>query len=144
MSPFASARVIPTAWSAHHRPVVAGTRTATCTITTAGTDSAWTPETGMQPGTRTTVHTGTCRVQALDNAPDAADAAAQDVTASRYLVVVDHDAPEIALGARVHIDTCPDDARLVAKTLTVKDSRHASLRWERDLICELDQSNQTP
>lgn len=142
MSPFPSARVIPAGWSEHHRPVVAGTRTAQCTITTTGTASGWDPVTGPTPGTRTTLHTGSCRVQALDNNEGAVDAAAQDITVSRYLVVIDHTAAEVPIGARVKVTVCPDDQQLVGKTLTVKDVRHASLRVERDLICTLDATNQ--
>lgn len=143
MSPFASARVIPPLWSEHHRPVVAGTMTATCTVTVVGTESDWDPTTGPTPGTETVVYpSGPCRVQALDNATGEADAAEQDVTVSLYLVVLPWDAGTIPDGARVHVDTCPDDPQLAGLELSVQAVRHASLRWERDLICELDLTNQ--
>jgi hypothetical protein len=143
VSPLPSGRVIHPAWSEHHRPVVASTLTAACTITTTGTPGDWDPTTGPTPGTEDTLYpSGPCRIQALDNATGEADAAEQNVTVSLYLVVIPWDAGPIVTGARVHVDTCSDDVQLEGMELTVQAVRHASLRWERDLICELDLSNQ--
>nr|WP_297424783.1 DUF6093 family protein [uncultured Actinotalea sp.] len=142
MSPLPGTRVVHPRWSGHHRPTTAGSRTATCTITTGGAGD-WSPTTGPTAGTATVVHTGTCRVQALNSGANAVDAAGQIVVRRPYLVTIISDAPDIPVGARVRIDTCPNDARLIGKTLTVADPKYGSLRFDRDLLCDLDLTNQT-
>lgn len=139
--PLASTRVIHPDWQAHHTPVAAGTRTGTCTITTGATGAGWNPTTGPTPGTPTTVHTGTCRVEDLSRSVNPRDVAGQGVTPFPYLVAVAVDAPTIPDGARVHIDTCPEDPRLVNKTLIVVISSYGDSRLERVLGCTLDPGN---
>lgn len=139
--PFPTTRVIHEDWEALHRPVAAGAMTAVCTVTTGGA-GGWDPDTGPSPGTPTTVHTGPCRVQALNSGANAADAAGQLVIERPYLVAVAADAPEIPARARVHVDECVGDPHLVGKVLTVVDPKYGSLRFERDLLCNLDLTNQ--
>lgn len=141
MSPFPATEVIPDGWAEHHRPTIHGSMTATCTITTGGS-GGWTPGGGPTPGTATTLYSGPCRVQALNSGANAVDAAGQLTVERPYLVAVDAAAADIPAGARVHVTTCPDDAHLVGKTLTVADPKYGSLRFERDLLCDLDLSNQ--
>lgn len=143
MSPFPSTQVIHDDWSAHHQPVAAGTRTGTCTITT-GAGAGWTPTAGAGAGTAgTTLYAAkSCRVQDLIRSTRATDAAGQPVAEHPYLVAIDADAPDIPVGARVHIDTMPDDPRLVGKILVVAASSYASVRFERDLTCDFDPTNQ--
>lgn len=142
MSPLPGTRVVHPRWSEHHQATTAGARTATCTITTGGAGE-WSPTTGPTAGEANVLHTGTCRVQALDSGANAADAAGQIVVQRPYLVTVDSGAPDIPVGARVRIDTCPDDPHLAGKTLTVADPKYGSLRFDRDLLCDLDLTNQT-
>lgn len=156
MCPLQSASVIHPDWSAHHQPVAAGTLTGKCTITIPGSAGGWDPEHGPTPGTPgQTLHTGPFRAQALTAHNQARDAAGQAVTIRNYLVVVEADAPtapdtdpdevpDIPTGARITVDECPDDPRLVGKVLTVTGVTYASHRFERDLYADLDLSNQPP
>lgn len=142
MAPFPSARVIPNGWAEHHRPVVENAMTAACIITAGGT-GGWSPTTGPGAGTApATLYTGPCRVQALNSGAGPDDAAGQSTIERPYLVAIRADVGEISVGARVKVITCPDDARLVGKTLTVREVRYGSQRWERDLVCDLDLTNQ--
>ena len=144
MSPFATTRVIHPLWAEHHRAVVAGTLTGTCTISGPGTAGTWTPTGGPgTPAVPSPIHAGPCRVQATANQPRTADAADQDVTTPLYLVVIDRDAPMIPVGSVVHIDTSPDDPTFAGMDLTVRSESHGTLTWERDLTCTLDLSNQS-
>lgn len=117
--------------------------TALCTITTGGT-AGWDPTTGAGTGTAPTrlYDARACRVQDLTRAARPADAAGQPVGAFPYLVAIEDDAADIPKGARVHIDACTDDPRLAGKTLVVAVTAYASLRFERDLFCNLDPQNQ--
>ena len=144
--PFDSTRVIHPDWSGHHMPVTEGAMGATCTITTGGA-GGWDPDTGPTPGTPTTLYTGRCRVQAQANAAAERDAADQLVTVSTYLVALPASCPGVPVGdqgAKVTI-TAMDangDQALIGAVLTVQSNPTASLRWERDLTCTLDQTNQ--
>lgn len=144
--PFGNTHVIPPGWARHHMPVTEGAMGATCRVTTGG-EGTWTPETGPTPGTPTTLYEGPCRVQALANNESDRDAADQLVALARYLVVLDADSPGVPVGdqgAQVRILTVDDngDTALAGKVLTVDADAHSSLRWERDLTCTLDTTNQ--
>lgn len=142
MSPFAGTRVVHPSWAAHHRPTAHGTMTATCTIGTGGA-GGWDPVTGPSvPEFPTTLYTGPCGVLPLARGERTGDAAGQNVTDHPYAVAITATAGEIPKGARVRIDTCPDDTQLVGKVLTVAETQFASLRFERDLLCDLDPANQ--
>ncbi|PYG00165.1 hypothetical protein SAMN05216184_104104 [Georgenia satyanarayanai] len=146
--PFPSTRVIHPDWSAHHQPVATGTLTGRCTITapTAAAAGGWDPQTGpttpADPGPGAQVHVGAFRAQALTTREQSRDAAGQDVSPRAYLFAVAADAAETPVGARVRVDECPDDPQLVGKVLTVTGVTHASHRFERDLYCDLDLTNQ--
>lgn len=143
MCPFPAARVIHPDWAVHHRPTAHGTLTATCTITTGG-GGGWDPITGPiaaeEPAA--TLYTGLCGVLPLARGERTGDAAGQDVTDHPYAVAINAAAGEIPKGARVRIDTCPDDTQLVGKVLTVAETSFSSVRLERDLLCDLDPANQ--
>lgn len=144
--PFDSTHVIHPDWSGHHMPVTEGAMGATCTITTGGA-GGWDPDAGETDGTPTTHYTGRCRVQAQANAAAERDAADQLVTVSTYLVALPASCPGVPVGdkgAKVTI-TAMDangDQELIGAVLTVQSNPTASLRWERDLTCTLDQTNQ--
>lgn len=145
--PFDSTRVIHPDWAQHHMPVTEGAMGATCTIATGGA-GGWDPTTGpTTTGMPTTLYTGPCRVQAQANAASERDAAGQLVTVSTYLVALPASSPGVPVGdqgAKVTI-TAMDangDQALIGKVLTVQSNPTASLRWERDLTCTLDQTNQ--
>lgn len=144
--PFPTTRVIPTGWSAHHRPAMASTRNATCQITdpTRETPGQFDPNTGTTsapvpfivypaPGMP-----GTCRVQEIDSATTAMQAG-QEVTQRRYLVAIDADAAPVEPGWPVTVTACGNDPQLVGQTLYVADVQLGSERFERDLICTHNQ-----
>lgn len=139
--PLPSTKVIHPRWSDHHAPVPAGAMTATCTAYIGG-EGSWDPVNGATPGETTPLYVGPCRAQALNRSAGEADSAGQPVVEHPYLVVINRDAAELPIGTRVLIDTCPDDPQLVGKVLTVADITMGSLRWERDLLCDLDITNQ--
>ena len=130
--------VIPADWSAAPRVVMAGTWRATCTITRAGAPGAYDDDLGYTPaGTASTIYTGPCRVQALDQQAQTEPAAGQDVTIGDYLVVVPHTVA--ALVSDVVTVTAAEDPELIGRTLTVTAATYGSESWERDLTCSLDQ-----
>ena len=141
--PLASTRVIHANWAAHHRPVAQGAMTAECTISSLGTLSGWDPVTGPTPALPPVVlYTGPCRVQSRVARAGEADAAGQPVTRRPYLVAIPAVSADIPVTARVHMDACTGDTHLVGKTLTVGDVVYAAERFERDLTCTLDLTNQ--
>lgn len=146
MSPFPSTKVVHPRFAEHHAPVTEGAMTATCEVAvhTAGT---WNPTDGSVPGDKTVLYTGPCRVQALSNQPADSDAAGQPTTGHTYLIVLPMDQPTIPAGdagAKVTVLTVDTngDAELVSRVLTVRDVKYSSLRWERDLTCTDDLTNQ--
>lgn len=144
--PFPGTTVIPAGWAAHHKPVTEGAMGATCRITTGGA-GGWDPINGNTPGTPTVLYAGKCRVQAQATTPTTGDAAGQLVTQHAYLVAITADSPVVPAGdagAKVEIVTVDanGDAALVGRILTVSDARYSSLRWERDLTCIDDHTNQ--
>ncbi|MBE7701264.1 hypothetical protein H9623_13265 [Oerskovia sp. Sa1BUA8] len=145
--PFPGTTVIPAGWAAHHKPVTEGAMGATCRITTGGA-GGWNPDTGATgPGAETVLYEGKCRIQAQATTPTTGDAAGQLVTQHTYLVVIPSDQPIIPTGdagAKVRVLTVDQngDAALPGRILTVSDARYSSLRWERDLTCIDDHTNQ--
>jgi hypothetical protein len=141
--PLAGTRVIPSGWSDHHRPVVAGTRTGTVAWRKpAGTKGAFNGATGTQAATPATAYfTGSARIQALAEAGATSETGGQQVTITGYLVTVAWDATDQFevddLGEVAAVDANGDPG-LVGKTLIVKSVARGSLVWERDLYCTLD------
>lgn len=137
--------VIPTGWSAAHRPTTEGTHTSVCTIRHPGrTVGAFDPATGTYPGLARAGHyTGPCRVQrlpALEQTPEVAD---EQVPTVGYIVAVAWDAaPGVAVGDVVTI-TSPGpngDPTLAGVDLVVGSFARGSLSWERVLRCTENQS----
>ncbi len=144
--PFDTTHVIHPAWARHHMPVTEGAMGATCRITVGG-EGGWTPEAGPTPGVPVILYDGRCRVQAEPTNEAQHDAAGQLVTTQTYLVAIPADSPAVPVGdqgAKVEILTVDDngDADLVGRVFTVTGARYSSLRWERDLTCTDDQTNQ--
>lgn len=143
--PFAGTKVIPPGWSDHHRPVAAGTMTATCNLRLPGvTSGSFNSTSGTQGGTPNTPYlTGAkCRLQAQSIGEKGVEhlVADQQVTTMLYLVAIDWStggAVEPAVGHLVDVVTA-EDATMVGRTLTVKAVVRGSLVWERDLICTDD------
>lgn len=147
LMPLPGAQIIHPRWAAHYRPGVTTGHDSTCTVTSSPAESGggWSPTTGAVPPTAApgaALYSGGCRIEAVDRANVPVDAAGQPVAERPYTVALDHDAPEILVGARVRVDACPDDPQLVGKILSVTDVQYGPPRWERVLLCDLDLSNQ--
>lgn len=131
--------VIGADWSAHHRPVVAGTWTATVAIRRPGvTQGGFNEETGTydDPQPYPPHHTGKARVQVEPMFSGERDSAGQEVTVAGYLVVVDRDTSvDTEVGDICKVTAVDDngDPALVDRELTVSGVAYGSLAWERDL-----------
>lgn len=128
--------VVPTGWEAAHAAPAAGTMTATVEIRQPGGTQEW------DDASESTVTvpfapyaTVAARVQALTNDAQVVDAAEQSVTVSGYLVTV----PADTSPARGHLVTvtATNDPLLEGRELRVTDVVLGSLRFERDLFCDL-------
>ncbi|MFC8732177.1 DUF6093 family protein [Luteimicrobium sp. NPDC057192] len=142
--PFDTTTVIPPTWSEHHRPVTEGAMSATIRLENPG-ESGWDPVNGSTPGTPTVLWSGLARVQQNDTQSGQADAVDQDVALTTYLVVIPKDAPQPTADVTSVVITGNaenGDPDLVGKRFTVRSVETGSLTWERDLTCELDQTNQ--
>jgi hypothetical protein len=139
-------RVIPTDWSAHHRPVLATTRTATVTLRApGGTAGVFDPVTGTSSNTPfAAYYTGTARIQVVSVFGHDVLAAEQEVSTLRYAVTLDSVVSGVALGHLVRVTAVDDngDVDLVGRDLTVEGILRGSLHWERRLICTDDLETQ--
>lgn len=140
MCPLPNTRVIPVDWSAHHRPVVADTWTATVTIRRpGGTQGAFDEATGTYPVTPYAAHySGKARIQVQPIFSGERDAAGQVVSVAGYLVVVDlatSDETKVDDVVKITAVDTNGDPSLVNRELTVSGVARGSLVWERDLTC---------
>ena len=140
-------QIIPDAWAAHHRPVVEGSFTATCMVTSRAAG----PPIGMDDPVESVVaHSVPCRVQQQNAGGDGAGlVAGQELTTRRYLVVVPS-ALDIdwATGTKGHQVTVTSvrrdgDPMLVGRRFDVEQALTGSEVWERDLICTDNQTQNT-
>lgn len=132
--------VIPSDWSAHHRPVVEGTFTAEVEIREpGGTPGPRDPGTGVVPVTPHAAHYADgARIQVAPVFSAERDSAGQEITVAGYLVVVNRDtSAQTEVGHVVKVTAVDDngDPALVDRELTVSGVAYGSLSWERDLIC---------
>lgn len=132
--------VIPEGWSAHHRPALASTHSATVELRHAGgTPGTFDRETGKWTGgtSITPYFTGPARVQILPGAEQEAIAGEQEVTTLGYAVMLGHALAEMQLTdlAKVTAVDSNGDTWLVGRELTVTSIESGSLHWERRLLC---------
>lgn len=131
--------VIPTDWSAHHRPVVASTHTSTVTLRHAGgTRGTFNDATGQWTNTPHAAYfTGLARVQVLDAGEQDRAAGEQQVSTLGYAVMLDESVNAMQLGDVCEVTAVDDngDDWLVGRELTVESIEGSSLHWERRLIC---------
>lgn len=136
--PLPGTRVIPTGWEAAHQPTVAGTMTATCTITRRASATGaptFNANTGRSVYPEpTTVYTGPCRLQALVRRSGLVDIGAEPVAPHIYQVTIPLDATPVQVDDQVEV-TDATDSRADGTKLTVTDVRQGSLVWERLLLC---------
>lgn len=130
---------IPVDWSAHHRPVLAGTRTATVTLRRpGGTPGAFDPVTGSYPSTPFAAYLETeARIQVLPSNDQVRLAGEQEYSTLGYQVTLDHEATGVQLDDLVTVTAVDDngDTDLVGRELTVESIERGSLHWERVLVC---------
>lgn len=145
--PFPSTRVIPDAWSQHHQPVVEGAFNATIIMTdpSRSTPGQWDPDTGTYGPSQLYIVVGgatdpnadwregvPCRIQRQRD-DRAVDHAAQDIVIRLYLIQLPADVPDIEVGYRAEVLTCPNDPLFVGEYLTATDVLHGSERFNRDV-----------
>jgi len=129
--PFPNSRVIPAGWEAHHRPVLATTRTATITFTRLSGTPVFDPVTGSTSQPKTTVYSGLFRIQ--EQQVTVTDAAAERITTHAYQV---SGAAEVDLKIDdVGTVDASNDPTLVGRKLRVTDIQRGSLLFERTFTC---------
>jgi hypothetical protein len=131
--PFPGSRVIVPRWEAHHRPVLATTRTAMITFRRISGPPVHDPATGSTDQPRTVVYTGSCRIQEHQINAHSAVAGAELITTHAYQVSLD----VAAALQKDDIGTvdASNDPTLVGRELRVNDIQRGSLLFERDVIC---------
>lgn len=141
-------QVIPDGWAAHHRPVVEGSFTATCMITSRADG----PPIGFdEPVNSVVAHSVPCRVQQQNAGAAGALVAGQELTVRQYLIVVPADLDldlEWQAGTTGHqvmvTSVRPDgDPHLVGRRFDVDQVLTGSEVWERDLLCTDNQTQNT-
>lgn len=136
LMPRPGSRVIPTGWSAHHRPVAEGTMTGACTIRDPAQDTQgeFDDETGTYPTVPADpYYTGVCRAQ-QQKQPQVATTGEQRVSTHDYLVTVPASVAGVKLGHIVTVTSAVDPS-LIGRPLKVVDVMRGTEMWERDLIC---------
>lgn len=130
--PLPGSRVIPANWSEHHRPTVAGGRTATCVITRKGTNGTTHPDGSWSPGAQQVIFEGTCRI--TRDADDEAHPVigGRRITTMRYLIEIDAAAPEIFIEDVVSV-TAPNSVSLDGRSFRVQGIRITNEEWSRAL-----------
>lgn len=131
--------VITPDWSAHHRPILDGTRTATVALRRpGGTPGAFDPATGTYPSTPfPAYYTGPARVQVLPANDQVRLLAEQQVSTLGYQVTLDYEVAGVQLDDLLAVTAVDDngDDDLVGRDLTVESIERGSLHWERRLLC---------
>lgn len=120
----------------HHRPALAGTRTATIDLRVLGTTRQWNPTTKQTETTPTPAYATAvpARIQELDTAAQRVETALDEETVSDFLVAVDAEAAATTqAGHLIDVAGC-SDAQLVGRTLHVDRVVRGSLRFERHLF----------
>lgn len=130
-------QVIPDGWEQHHEPTAYGAMTGTCSITRPSALTTFDESTGTTTADEPTVlYTDACRVQALDNEQQTGSAG-QLVSVRRYLVTVARTLNDVQPGDQVEVTD--GDPHLAGRTLNVTDVTAGTLRWQRDLHCQLNE-----
>lgn len=139
--------VIPTDWSAHHRPAANSTHTATVQLRRpGGVQGEFDRVTGTTPVTPyPPYYEGAARIQLLPSETQEVEAAEQEVSLARYAVMLDAAVTGFALEDLCQVTAVDDngDAWLVGRELTVYAFESGSLHWERRLLCRDNLETQT-
>jgi len=136
--PLPGTRVIHPRFQEHHQPTVRGQMTAACRVTRPSpTPTGWDDEAGrsIYPEPML-IYEGMCRAQRQVDG-EQVTVADRTTTVTRVVVTVPFDAATFAVNDVVEMTKCHDDVDLVGLRLKVRDIRHASIAWQRDLVCDL-------
>ncbi len=139
--PLKHTRLIHSRFQAHHEPVVAGQMTAECTITrttSTGTVPAFDEVIGRSiPPTPTTVYSGACRIQMQSDTSGNTEVGQRMVAGATCRVTIPHDTDLIQVNDIVLVTAAGDDPALVGLRLVVTGAHRSSIRWQQDIVCEL-------
>jgi Family of unknown function (DUF6093) len=131
--------VIPADWSAHHRPVLSTTHTATVQLRRpGGVRGAFDDATGTWALTPFEPYfEGAARVQVMPADEQQQTTGEQQVSTLGYAVMLDSDVTGMQLEDVCTVTAVDDngDAWLVGRELLVKSIESGSLHWERRLLC---------
>lgn len=134
--------VVPAAWAASHRPVLAGTRHGTLTVRVDATTQTWDNASEQNVTTPAAAHfTGTCRIQALGNQARDRVIVGDTETIADYLITTDvTDAAVDDQPAEQQLATVTDtgDPLLEGRTLRIIQVGRGTELFERYLFCTLD------
>lgn len=139
--PLRGTRVIHPRFQAHHQAVVAGQMTAECTITrtaSTGTVPAFDETAGrsVHPAS-VTVYSGPCRVQMQSDTSGNTEVGHRMVSSATCRVTIPYNADLMEVGDLVQVTAAADDPDLAGLTLTVTGVHRSSIRWQQDLVCEM-------
>jgi hypothetical protein len=136
--------VIPTDWAAHHTGVAEGFMDkATINLHGPGSAPAWnetTKRTESPPGAAIAAGVP-ARIQALTEiSVPANDVADEQIRIIGYRISVPAATSPAALvpGVLVDVVTCAGDPLLAGRSMTVTDVVRGTHRFERDLVCDLN------
>lgn len=108
----------------------------TCTVTRAGGEPMWDPDTGSYtPPMGGSVYTGPCRIKPREVAQDV-QAGEQEVGVRRYDVALPHDTATVVQVGDVLTVTASSDGWLVGRVLAVTGVEIATARTARWLTVE--------
>lgn len=134
--------VVPDAWAASHRPVLAGTRRGTLAVRRDATTQTWDNELEQNVTVPVDPHfIGTCRVQALGNQARDRVIAGDPETVADYLIATEvTDAAPDAQPLEQQLATVTDtgDPLLDGQTLRIVQVVRGTELFERYLFCTLD------
>lgn len=134
--PLPGSKVIHSQWEAHHRPVLATTRTATVTFRRFSGPPVHDPETGSTSRPTEVVYSGLFRIQEDQINAHSTDVAAQQITTHTYQV-----SGEVPVALEINdvgtVDVC-NDPTLAGRKLIVTDFERGSLLFERTFSCTDD------
>lgn len=131
--PLPNTRVVPDAWSDHHRPSATLALTSTCRITRSAGKGSSDANGTWTPATQLLIYEGPCRAVPANVRTEAvAVQGERRITQHRYDVDVAYDTPDLDTGDIIEIVTSQDPG-LIGKRLRIVDVMGASEQWTRHL-----------
>jgi len=132
--PFPGSRVIPAGWTAHHRPVLTTTWTATITFERFTGESVHDPDTGSTSREKVVIFAGEVRIQHHETTSAGSVVAGAEKITSHDYQVSGPVSMDLVLDDFGTVAAC-EDPTFVGRELTVRDIQRGSLLFQRDYIC---------